>query len=348
MSDKKLNLSSSPHFSLGLSTTKIMAAVLIALLPECICAVVFFGLPALLRIAISVACAVGCEAAFQAITKQKIVVNNLSAAVSGVLLALVLPSTVPLWMLIIADLVAMVVAKGLFGGIGSNVFNPALTGRAFLFISFPAAIGACWATPGNLDAVSSATILSGLKAGSVTSANFDYLAYFLGNRAGCMGETSILAILISLVLLLVTRIIDWRAPFAMVGTVVIGTFISSLCGGAGIAGAGADVLIALLTGGLLFGATFMVTDYATAPVTKPGRWIFGFGCGLITFLIRRFGGYPEGVMFSILVMNAVAPLLNNITVRKYGYGKKGNRKPESRKIVQDFDIANAKEVKVNE
>lgn len=163
-----------------------------------------------------------------------------------------------------------------------------------------------------------------------------------------MGETSILMIVISFVFLLSLHIIDWRAPLAMVGTVVIGTFISSLCGGAGLAGAGADVLIALLTGGLLFGATFMVTDYATAPVTKPGRWIFGFGCGFITFLVRRFGGYPEGVMFSILIMNAVAPLLNNITVRKYGYGKKGNRKPEPRKIVQDFDVKNAKEVPVNE
>ena len=348
MSDKKLNISSSPHFSMGLSTTTIMAGVLLALLPECICAVIFFGLPALLKIVISVICAVGFEAAFQAITKQKIVVKNLSAAVSGVMLALVLPSTVPIWMLIIGDLVAVVIAKGLFGGIGSNTFNPALTGRAFIFISFPAAIGASWATPGALDSISSATVLSSLKAGTTTAANFDYLSYFLGNRSGCMGETSILMIVISFVFLLALHIIDWRAPLAMVGTVVIGTFISSLCGGAGLAGAGADVLIALLTGGLLFGAAFMVTDYATAPVTKPGRWIFGFGCGFITFLVRRFGGYPEGVMFSILIMNAVAPLLNNITVRKYGYGKKGNRKPEPRKIVQDFDVKNAKEVPVNE
>lgn len=348
MSDKKLNISSSPHFSLGLSTTTIMAAVLIALLPECICAVIFFGLPALLKIVISVACAVGFEAAFQAITKQKIVVKNLSAAVSGVMLALVLPSTVPVWMLIIGDLVAVVIAKGLFGGIGSNTFNPALTGRAFIFISFPAAIGASWATPGSIDAVSSATVLSSLKSGAVAAGDVDLLTYFLGNRAGCMGETSIIMILISFAFLLALKIIDWRAPLAMVGTVVIGTFISSLCGGAGFAGAGLDVVVALLTGGLLFGATFMVTDYATAPVTKPGRWIFGFGCGLITFLVRRFGGYPEGVMFSILIMNAVAPLLNNITVRKYGYGKKGNRKPEPRKIIQDFDVENAKEVPVNE
>ena len=202
MRDKKLNISSSPHFSMGLSTTTIMAGVLLALLPECICAVIFFGLPALLKIVISVICAVGFEAAFQAITKQKIVVNNLSAAVSGVMLALVLPSTVPIWMLIIGDLVAVVIAKGLFGGIGSNTFNPALTGRAFIFISFPAAIGASWATPGALDSISSATVLSSLKAGTTTAANFDYLSYFLGNRGGCMGETSILMIVISFVFLL--------------------------------------------------------------------------------------------------------------------------------------------------
>ena len=350
MSSLKLNVSSSPHFSKGLNTTKIMASVIFALLPECIAAVVFFGLPALFKILISTICAVGFEAAFQAVCKQKIVVKNLSAAVTGILLALVLPSTIPYWMLILGDFVAIVIAKGLFGGIGSNTFNPALSGRAVLVISFPAMVGASWAEAGwsNLDAISSATILSGLKNGSVSPADFDYLQYFIGNRSGCMGETSILLILISFLILLVTRIIDWRAPLAMVATVCAGTFISSLCSDFNFMLALQNVAIALLTGGLLFGATFMVTDYATAPVTKPGRWIFGFGCGLITFLIRRFGGYPEGVMFSILIMNGVAPLLNNITVRKYGYGKKGNKKPEAPKMIQEFDIQNAKEVTPNE
>ena len=145
------------------------------------------------------------------------------------------------------------------------------------------------------------------------------------------------------VFLCVIRIIDWRAPLAMVGTVVIGTFVKGLCIGEGLTGACQEVLIALLTGGLLFGATFMITDYATAPVTKPGRWIFGFGAGLITFLVRNFGGYPEGVMFSILIMNAAAPLLNNFTIRMYGYGKKGNRRPAPAKIVQEFDVKNAKQ-----
>ena len=346
--DNKLYVSSSPHFNFKCSTQMIMGTVLFALLPEIIMGIVLFRWAALIRILVSVASCVLFEFLFQKVTKQKVVIANLSACVTGVMMALVCPPTAPVWMFVVGAAVAMIVAKGLFGGIGSNTFNPALTGRAFIFISFPAAIGASWATPGALDSISSATVLSSLKAGTTTAANFDYLSYFLGNRSGCMGETSILMIVISFVFLLALHIIDWRAPLAMVGTVVIGTFISSLCGGAGLAGAGADVLIALLTGGLLFGATFMVTDYATAPVTKPGRWIFGFGCGFITFLVRRFGGYPEGVMFSILIMNAVAPLLNNITVRKYGYGKKGNRKPEPRKIVQDFDVKNAKEVPVNE
>lgn len=341
---EKLNLSSSPHFNLKSSTQLIMLTVLVALLPECICAVVLFGLPALLKILISVMCAVGFETAFQYFTKQKIVIKNLSAAVTGVMLALVLPSSVPVWMLILGDLIAIVVAKGLFGGIGSNTFNPALTGRAFLFISFPAAIGASWPTPKNIDAISSATILSSIKSGSVTTENFDFLNYFLGNRAGCMGETSVLLILISFVFLLVLRIIDWRAPLAMVGTVCFGTFLDAIIGSHNFYNSILEVGMTLFTGGILFGATFMVTDYATSPITKTGRWIFGFGCGLITFLIRRFGGYPEGVMFSILIMNAIAPLLNNFTTRMYGYGKKGNKKPEQPKIIQEFDIKNAKEV----
>ncbi len=352
MTDIKFHISSSPHFSLGNSTQKIMACVLVALLPEVVAGTVFFGFRALAVVLFSVLGCVFFEALFQKITGQKIVVANLSAAVSGVMLALVLPSTVPLWMVFIGDFVAMVIAKGLFGGIGSNVFNPALTGRAFLFISFPAAIGATWFDPnlvepvlsqaGKWDGITSATVLSQIKAGTLD--NFDFLQFFIGNRAGCIGETSILLILVSFVFLLITKIIDWRAPAAMVGTVVVCTFFAGLS--AGISSAISDVGIALLTGGLIFGATFMVTDYATAPVTKPGRLIFGAGAGVITFLVRKFGGYPEGVMFSILIMNAVVPFLNNVTGRMYGYGKKGHRRPETAKINMEFDLNSAKERKI--
>ena len=333
MSENKIHLSSSPHFTEGLSTQKVMLMVIISMLPECIAGVIFFGAVALVRILVSVISCVAFEALFQKITKQKIRISNLSAVVSGILLALVIPSTTPIWMVVLGALVAMVVAKGLFGGIGSNVFNPALTGRAFMFISFPAAMGACWFNP-EIDAVSGATILSQIKNGAVTATPDLYMQYFLGNRAGCIGETSILLILISFLFLFSTHIIDWRAPVAMVATTALCTLVS-----------GGDVLLALLTGGLLFGATFMVTDYATAPLTGYGRLVFGFGCGLITFLIRKLGGYPEGVMFSILIMNCFTPFLNNLTRRMYGYGKKGNRRPASPDRVQEFDVSNAVERK---
>ena len=321
----KLYVSSSPHFNLKCSTQMIMGTVLVALLPEIIMGIILFGIAALLRILVSVASCVLFEFIFQKVTKQKIVIGNLSACVTGVMMALVSPPTAPVWIFVVGAAVAMIVAKGFFGGIGSNVFNPALTGRAFMFLSFPATMGASWMTPKTLaaagmDAVSSATTLSAIKAGTFTIQDGTLLQYFIGNRAGCIGETSTLLILISFAFLLIARIIDWRAPVAMVGTVAICTLI-----------AGENLPMSLMTGGLMFGATFMVTDYATAPLTKKGRLVFGFGCGLITFLIRKFGGYPEGVMFSILIMNRVAPFLNNLTARKYGYGKKAGRPADAAK-----------------
>ena len=320
----KIHVSSSPHFNLKCNTTMIMGTVLFALLPEIIMGIVLFGLAALARIVVSVASCVLFEYLFQKVTKQKVVISNLSACVTGVMMALVCPPTAPVWIFVVGAAVAMIVAKGLFGGIGSNVFNPALTGRAFMFISFPAAMGASWMTPrtlgGAVDAISSATTLSAIKAGTFAVQDGTLWQYFLGNRAGCIGETSTLLILISFAFLALAHIIDWRAPVAMVGTVAVCSLI-----------AGENVAMSLMTGGLLFGATFMVTDYATAPITKKGRLVFGFGCGLITFLIRKFGGYPEGVMFSILIMNSVAPFLNNLTARKYGYGKKAGRPADAAK-----------------
>ena len=350
MAEKKYYLSSSPHFSMKGSTFAIMLCVIVSLLPECISGILVFGWRSLLVILTGALSAVAFEALFQLCTKQRITVSNMSAALSGILLALVCPPTIPLWMVVLGSAVAMIVAKGIFGGIGSNVFNPALTGRAFLVISFPAAMASSWLNPvkeaassaveagaaSAMDAVSSATVLSQVKAGTLE--NFDFYQYFLGNRAGCIGETSILLISISLLFLIVSRIIDWRTPVSMVGTFVVCTFLSSIS--KGLNQALYDVAVGVFAGGLLFGATFMATDYATSPVTRPGRLVFGAGCGLITFLIRRFGGYPEGVMFSILIMNAVAPFLNNLTVRSYGYGKKGSRKPDVSKITMEFDLRN--------
>jgi len=327
-SDKnEIYLSSSPHFADKSSTTGIMLTVCIALLPLCTYGVCLFGIPALITILTSVICCVGFEALFQYVTKQTMRIADLSAVVSGILLALVLPPATPIWMIVLGSFFAVVVAKGFFGGIGANVFNPALTGRAFLFVSFPTALstwmnplngGVAVAAPGQeVDLLSSATALSVMKGNTVTPDADTLLGFFLGNRAGCIGETSILLILLGFVFLLVTKIIDWRAPVAMVATVAIATWFS-----------GQDVLLSLLSGGLIFGAVFMTTDYATSPVTKKGRLLFGVGCGLITFLIRRFGGYPEGVMFSILIMNALVPFLNKLVAKKYGYVKpqKGAKK----------------------
>ncbi len=318
----EIYLSSSPHFSAGNSTTGIMTAAVLSLLPLCIYGVYLFGIPALITILTAVCSCIIFEALIQLAFKQKVRIKDCSAVVSGILLALVLPPALPIWMTILGSAFAMIVAKAFFGGIGSNVFNPALTGRAFLFVSFPAAMGT-WilpqnaqplvevtttATGGITDAVTSATALSVLKTSNIVTDADTYLNFFLGNRAGCIGESNILLILLAFIFLSLTRIIDWRAPLAMVATVALTTFL-----------AGGDTIMALLSGGLLFGAVFMVTDFATSPITASGRLIFGAGCGLITFLIRQFGGYPEGVMFSILIMNALVPFLDKIIRKKYGY-----------------------------
>ena len=305
---KQLYAAPAPHFVEGTSTRFLMCMLILALLPETIYGVMLFGFRALFVVLVSVAGSVVFEAAFQKLTKQNITVSDCSAVVTGLLLALVLPPTVPLWQVLLGDLFAVVVAKGFFGGLGSNVWNPALTGRAFLFVSFSAAIGASWLAPGT-DAVSAATVLSKLKEGAVGNESM-YFESFLGNTAGCIGETSELLILISFAFLALMQVIDWRAPVTMVATVALLTFVS-----------GGDVVMALTSGGLLFGATFMATDYATTPVSKAGRAIFGTGCGLLTFLIRRFGGYPEGVMFSILFMNSLSHFLSKLTTGKYGWGK---------------------------
>lgn len=320
----EIYLSSSPHLTKGGSTAKVMLMVIIAMLPLSVFGIIKFGIPALVTILTSVISAVLAEFVFQKLTKQTVRIFDLSAVVTGLLLALVLPPTTPCWQTALGAIFGIVVAKGMFGGIGQNPFNPALTGRAFLFISFPTSLGVQWLQPGT-DAISSATILSKLEEGSFTPKMSDVLQYFLGDRAGCIGETAIFLIILAFIFLLVIDVIDWRAPAGMVSVVIVATAISAAVKGGDVV---TNVLFALVSGGLLFGATFMVTDYSTTPVTAKGRFIFGCGCGLITFLIRTFGGYPEGVMFSILIMNCFAPFLNKLTQKKYGYVKpvKGGKK----------------------
>jgi electron transport complex protein RnfD len=300
-------ISPAPHFDSGVTTPYIMLTVIISLLPLIGYGMYLFGIPALITVLVSVVSCVVFETLFRVVTKQDIRIKDYSAIVTGILLALVVPPSIAVWQIILGAFFAMVVAKEFFGGLGANVFNPALSGRAFLFVSFPAAMAA-WTTP--FDAESGATILDTLTSGAANIDSGTYLTYFLGNRAGCIGETSALFILLGFVLLLARKIIDWRAPVAML---VVTAVLSAI--------AGVNPLMALMSGGVLFGAVFMTTDYTTAPVTKGGRLVFGAGCGIITFLIRQFGGYPEGVMFSILIMNIVVPFLNNIIPHKYGFLK---------------------------
>ena len=303
---RDLLLSSSPHIASSLDTRPIMLRVLISLAPVTIFGVVVYGLPALLTIVTAVAAAEIGEALFRRLTKQELRNGDLSAAVTGLLLALVLPPSLPLWMTALGAIFAVVAAKEFFGGLGANVFNPALIGRGFLLMSFPAAMTFWTEAGGGIDALSAVTPLRGGMAG------LDYWptvqALFLGYHSGCIGESSVLLILAGLVFLLISQIIDWRAPAAMTASVFVVSFLL-----------GMDPLTAVLSGGVLFGAVFMATDYTSAPLTAQGKLIFGFGAGLITVFIRKWGGYPEGVTYGILIMNALTPFLNRLLQKKYGY-----------------------------
>lgn len=283
----------SPHIRAGEDVKSIMWWVVFALLFPVLAATWFFGLKALILILFTTLVAILAEVAFQKVLGLPVTVRDGSAAVTGVLLALVLPPTLPLWMAGIGAIAAIVLVKGLFGGLGFNIFNPALAARAILLASWPVAM-TTWVTP--MDAVTTA---SPLFLAKMNQAVPDYLNLFLGNRAGSLGETSVLAILIGAGILYWKRIIDWPAPTAYIGTVALLTLIL-----------GQDPLFHVLSGGLLLGAFFMATDYVTAPVTTKGRFIFGLGCGIMTVLIRLYGGFPEGVNYSILIMNMLTPLID--------------------------------------
>lgn len=325
MPANNLLLSSSPNSFSGVDTRKIMLAVLIALLPSTVYGVVLFGLPALLVILVSVAAAVGSEAAFRAITKQDIRVGDLSAVVTGLLLALISPPSIPLWMVAMGSAAAIVFAKEFFGGLGANPFNPALVGRGILLMSFPAAM-TTWHNPfgGIVEATAGATPLNIVKMGGTVadvgkgfverglSGSADYAStlwtLFIGNRAGCIGESSILLILVGFGFLLSLRVISWITPLAMVGMTFLLSWIL-----------GMDPVFGILSGGVVFGAVFMATDYASSSITPLGKAAFGAGAGLITVIIRKFGGFPEGVTYGILMMNAVAPFFDKLRVKKYGF-----------------------------
>ncbi len=317
-----LTVSPSPHIKSAESTTTIMLDVIIALIPAFIWGVYVFGTRAIVVMVISVAACVGFEAAAQFLLHRPITVSDLSATVTGLLLAMNLPVTIPLWMPVVGAFFAIVVVKQLFGGIGCNFVNPALSARVFLLswasemTAFPAAgekITSFVPVLAEGDIVASATPLASLKSGTLPSETlFDML---LGNHGGCIGEISSLLLIAGGIYLLVRRVITWQIPVSYLGTVALLTFLFPKYNGV----AGEFMLYELLAGGLMLGAFFMATDYATSPVTPTGRIIFGVGCGLITVMMRYFGSYPEGVSFAILVMNLLVWYIDKATMpRRFG------------------------------
>lgn len=327
MTDKFL-VNSSPHYRSDESIRSVMGDVIVALIPALAVGVVFFGFRVLTLAAVSVAACIAFESLFNIIRKRKNTAGDLSCVVTGLLLTMCLPVTAPYWLVVVGAFFAIVVVKMLFGGIGKNFFNPALSARAFLF-SWPL-IMTTFVEPlrssvipvfGSVsseitDAISSATPLTYLKTGTFPDASIADL--FFGNIGGCIGEVSAAAILIGGIYLIFRKTITWHIPVSFIGTVALITFIFPATGGF------FDVefmLCEILSGGLFLGAFFMATDYSTSPVTSGGRLIYGVGCGLITVFLRYFGGYPEGVSYAILLMNVFAFVLDKITSpRRYGAG----------------------------
>lgn len=349
MSEKRptLLVDSSPHITSPVTVNKLMWAVVIALLPAFAGSVYFFGLRALIITLLSVVSALLFDALGQRLFGRKITLLDGSAVLTGILLGFNLPPNVPWWMPVAGSAFAMLVAKQFFGGLGHNFINPALAGRAFLVASWPTQMTTAWLTPrggiipglpaGALnictDAVTTATPLNVLKQGAKLlipgcdpQVLYQHLqswatlkSLFLGNTGGCIGETSAFLLLIGGLFLIITRVIDWRIPLFYLLTVTVLVLI--LPGHK--AGLLNYTLFHLLSGGLMLGAFYMATDYVTSPLTAKGRVIFAIGCGVLTVLIRLWGGYPEGVCYSILLMNVATPLIDRLTPpRVFGTGRK--------------------------
>ncbi len=326
--DKQVFLSSSPHIHSGETTDQVMRAVIYALLPACAaCAVsvYFFGLPALVLLLVcSLACA-GVELLCLKMMARPNAVSDGSAVLTGILLALNLPPSCPLWMALLGSVIAVALGKQVYGGLGQNPFNPALVARVVLLISFPVQMTS-WNAPtplgSGLDAVTAATPLGEWKTAVMMTGKMPEAmqngmgSYFLGNMGGCLGEVSALALLAGAAYLFYKRILTWHIPLTYVGTVVVFSGCFWLIDPSRYP----NPLFHLVTGGLMLGAFFMATDMVTSPVSPKGMVVFGVGCGILTVLIRLFGGYPEGVSFAILLMNAATPLIDRFTrPTKFGY-----------------------------
>ena len=311
------NVSVSPHIREQSTTRSIMRDVAIALIPTLAFGVYRFGIGALKTIALCVAACIACEAIFEIILKKPVTVHDNSALVTGLILALNLPSTAPWWMPVIGGAFAIIVVKMLFGGIGQNFMNPALAARCFLLISFTQRM-----TDFAVDGVSGATPLALLKAGEKT----DLLTLFLGYHGGCIGEVSSLAILIGGVYLIIKKVISVRIPAVYIGSTVIFIFIINLISGGDISPV--YLLSHVLSGGLLAGAFFMATDYVTSPITAKGQIVYGVILGLLTALFRCVGSSAEGVSYAIIISNLLVPIIEKVTVSKpFGFEKaKGGNK----------------------
>jgi electron transport complex protein RnfD len=309
VSEGHLNLVTSPHSATGWTTARIMWTVTIALVPSLASAIYFFGLGVLLPVAGAVIGAAGCEWVIARVNRKADTLPDGSAILTGVLLGLVLPPGFSPIHAALGGVVSIGLGKAVFGGLGDNIFNPALVGRAFLQASFPAGMTDWTTAVSRVDAVSQATPLGLYKFGDPAQfeADIQLQKLLLGNVGGCIGETSSLAIIVGGIILLSTRVAHWQITVSMLlGGLVFGGFFHLI-------GIGPSPIFHILAGGYLFGAVFMATDYVTSPTTPKGQWIFGGGIALLTILIRLFGGLPEGVMYSILLMNAAVPLINRAT-----------------------------------
>lgn len=311
----KLIVSSAPHIRTKKDTPGVMLDVIIALLPTLIAGVVIFGLRALLVVATCVLASVVSEFLFNIIVKKNQTIFDLSAIVTGLILGLNLRADAPVWQCIVGSVFAIIVVKCLFGGLGQNFANPAVTARVFLLICFSNTLagGARPIISSNPDLVAGATPLAVIAEGGELPALKDML---LGLRSGAIGEACILALVLGFIYLVARGVINFEIPVIMVGSV----FVLSLL----VGGNATVALYQILSGGLVFGAVFMATDYVTTPITRTGKMIFALGCGLITFLIRQYGGYPEGVSFAILFMNILTPYIESWT-KPRALGKRGNK-----------------------
>ena len=301
---EKLITSASPHIHSGASTRRIMLDVIIALLPAAVASAVIFGMRANVILLTCIVSAVLAEALFNVITRREQSVGDLSAVVTGLLLGLNLSTNVPIWQCVIGSVFAIVVVKCLFGGLGRNFANPAITARVFMLIAFSSVAGG--ALPAVVELEASATPLEQLANGASQLPSL--LDMFIGTYGGAIGETCTAALLLGFVYLLIRKVIRWHIPVVFIGTVFVCYLIAS--------GDFVFALYQILGGGLFLGAIFMATDYVSSPITTKGRVVFALGCGLLTFIIRYFCSYPEGVSFSILIMNLLVPYIERFTGNK--------------------------------